>query len=148
MALGFASWCFMEYRTQGNALYAVAGGAAAASGVALVYYGLRFARKLKRYRIPVVRSLSSILIGLMCALGYARPVWACATCFGAQDSPQTQGMNMAIFTLLGVTYALIGGMLTTALVLWRRNRTVSERADAEENAAPSPEFSDPELGRG
>ena len=47
LALGFASWCFMEYRTQGNKLYVVAGGAAAASGVALVYYGLRFARKLK-----------------------------------------------------------------------------------------------------
>ena len=47
LALGFASWCFMEYRTQGDALYAVAGGAAAASALALVYYGLRFARKLK-----------------------------------------------------------------------------------------------------
>jgi len=47
LALGFASWCFIEYRAHSNALYAVAGGAAAASGVALVYYGLRFARKLK-----------------------------------------------------------------------------------------------------
>ncbi len=47
LALGFASWCFMEYRTQGNALYAVAAGAAAVSSAALVYYGLRFARKLK-----------------------------------------------------------------------------------------------------
>ena len=47
LALGFASWCFMEYRTESNALYAVAGGAAAASAAALVYYGLRFARKLK-----------------------------------------------------------------------------------------------------
>ena len=95
-----------------------------------------------------MRSLSSILIGLMCAVGYARPAWACATCFGAQDSPQTQGMNMAILTLLGVTYALFGAMLTTAFVLWRRNRTPPEPADAEENAALSPEFSDPELRRG
>ena len=47
LALGFAWWCFMEYRTESKALYAVAGGAAAASAVALVYYGLRFARKLK-----------------------------------------------------------------------------------------------------
>ena len=47
LALGFASWCFMEYRTQDNALYAVAGGAAVVSSAALVYYGLRFVRKLK-----------------------------------------------------------------------------------------------------
>ena len=96
----------------------------------------------------MIRSLSPILIGLLWAVGYARPVWACATCFGAQDSPQTHGMNMAIFTLLGVTYTLFGAMLTMAFVLWRRNRTVPERADAKEAAVPPPEFSDPELGRG
>ncbi len=96
----------------------------------------------------MMRSLSSILIGLMCAVGHARPVWACATCFGAQDSPQTQGMNMAILTLLGVTYTLFGGMLTTAFVLWRRNRTASEHPDEKEIAASRPEFSDPELSRG
>ncbi len=96
----------------------------------------------------MIRSLSSILIGFVCAAGYARPVWACATCFGTQDSPQTQGMNMAILTLLGVTYTLFGGMLTTAFVLWRRNRRAQEDADVEENAAPRQEFSDPELSRG
>ncbi len=96
----------------------------------------------------MMRSLLSISIGLICTAGYARPVWACATCFGAQDSPQTQGMNMAIFTLLGVTYTLFGAMLTMAFVLWRRNRTAPEGADAGENAAPSPKFSDPELSGG
>ena len=96
----------------------------------------------------MTRSLSTILMGLMCAAGYAQPVWACATCFGAQDSPQTQGMNMAIFTLLGVTYTLFGGMLTRAFVLWRRNRSAPEGADAGGNAAPPPKFSDPELSGG
>ncbi len=96
----------------------------------------------------MIRSLSSISIALVCAAGYAQPVWACATCFGAQDSPQTQGMNMAIFTLLGITYTLFAAMLTTAFVLWRRHRTAPECADVDENAAPSPEFSDPELSRG
>ena len=96
----------------------------------------------------MIRSLSRFLIALVCAAAYAPPVWACATCFGAQDSPQTQGMNMAILTLLGVTYTLFGAMLTTAFVLWRRNRTVPERADTEDDAAPSPELSDPELSHG
>ena len=47
LALGFSSWCFMEYRANGNALYAVASGVSVVGGIALVYYGLRFARKLK-----------------------------------------------------------------------------------------------------
>ena len=47
LALGFASWCFMEYRTQGTALYAVSGVLSVASSAALVFYGLRFARKLR-----------------------------------------------------------------------------------------------------
>ncbi len=94
------------------------------------------------------RPISSFLIACVGLVVYARPVWACATCFGAQDSPQTQGMNMAIFTLLGVTYTLFGAMLTMAFVLWRRNRTAPERADAEDAAVPPPEISDPELSRG
>ena len=53
-----------------------------------------------------------------------------------------------VLTLLGVTYTLFGGMLTTAFVLWRRNRTASEHPDAKEIAASRPEFSDPELSRG
>ena len=94
------------------------------------------------------RSVSSFLIACVGVLMYARPVWACATCFGAQDSPQTQGMNMAILTLLGVTYTLFAAMLTTAFVLWKRNRTAPEHADAEEAATAPPEISDPELSRG
>ncbi len=94
------------------------------------------------------RLISSFLVACVGVLMYAQPVRACATCFGAQDSPQTQGMNMAILTLLGVTYTLFGAMLTTAFVLWRRNRSVPERADTEDDAVPPPEFSDPELSRG
>ncbi len=94
------------------------------------------------------RPISSFLVACVGVIMYARPVWACATCFGAQDSPQTQGMNMAILTLLGVTYTLFAAMLTTAFVLWRRNRTAPERADAEEAATAPPEILDPELSRG
>jgi len=96
----------------------------------------------------MIRIRSSILIGLVCAAGYAQPVWACATCFGDQDSPQTQGMNMAIFTMLGVTYFLLLGMLTMALVLWRRNRNASPVAEEKDQDTPSPEYSDAEMGHG
>ncbi len=96
----------------------------------------------------MIRIRSSILIGLVCAAGYAQPVWACATCFGDQDSPQTQGMNMAIFTLLGVTYTLFAGMLCMAFFLWRHNRGAAASAEAEDNHASSAEYSDTEMGHG
>lgn len=62
-------------------------------------------------------------------------VWACATCFGAPDDPQTKGMNAAILTLLGITYTLFAGMFAAAFVLWRRARRT---ADAEsKDGAPA-----------
>jgi len=33
---------------------------------------------------------------------------ACSTCFGAQDSAQTQGMNFAILALLGILFCVLG----------------------------------------
>jgi heme/copper-type cytochrome/quinol oxidase subunit 2 len=47
---------------------------------------------------------------------------ACATCFGAPDSSMTQGMNMAIFTLLGVTGVVLGGFIWMIVYLVRRAR--------------------------
>ena len=67
------------------------------------------------------RPLTSVIIFALLLLA-AHPVWACATCFGDPDSPQTKGLNMAILTLLGVTYTLFGGMLATAFFLWRNAR--------------------------
>ena len=46
---------------------------------------------------------------------------ACATCFGAEGDPQTKGLNMAIITLLSVTYTLFFGMAIAAFVMWKRN---------------------------
>jgi hypothetical protein len=47
---------------------------------------------------------------------------ACATCFGAPDSSMTQGMNMAIVTLLGVTGVVLGGFAWMIVYLVRRAR--------------------------
>lgn len=56
------------------------------------------------------------------AFGVAQPVWACATCFGEADHPQTQGMNMAIITMMGVTYTLLGGMAGSVFLVIRNAR--------------------------
>ena len=49
-------------------------------------------------------------------------ILACATCFGAADSSQTNGMNMAIFTLLGVTGVVLGCFAAAMVYFVRRAR--------------------------
>ncbi len=62
-----------------------------------------------------------MLAAVVVALGISTaPIHACATCFGAADSPQTHAMNAAIITMLGVTYTLFLAMAATAFFLWRR----------------------------
>ena len=51
----------------------------------------------------------------------APSAYACATCFGAEGDPQTEGLNAAIITLLGVTYTLFIGMAVTAFYYWKKN---------------------------
>ena len=45
---------------------------------------------------------------------------ACATCYGAPDAPATQGLNYAIFVLLGCIVAVLMGVVFTIISL--RNR--------------------------
>ena len=47
---------------------------------------------------------------------------ACAVCFGAPNSPQTHGMNNAIFFLLGVVGFVQIGFVSLFYTLWRRAR--------------------------
>lgn len=49
-------------------------------------------------------------------------ILACAVCFGAPDSPQTQGAQMLVFTLLGVTGVVLGGFAWMIVYLVRRAR--------------------------
>ena len=64
----------------------------------------------------------------ICALAltlWADSSFACATCFGAEGDPQTKGLNMAIITLLGVTYSLFSGMALMAFFYWRKNSALT-----------------------
>ena len=47
---------------------------------------------------------------------------ACAVCFGASDSPQTQAQNAGIFVLLGVTGVVLGAFVAVSVYFWRRAR--------------------------
>ncbi len=54
-------------------------------------------------------------------------ILACAVCYGDPGSAQTQGMNMAIFTMLGVTAVVLGGLGATFAYFARRSRLCLEK---------------------
>ena len=77
--------------------------------------------------------MNRIIAAALClALFAPAHVWACAVCFGAKGDPQTEGLNMAILTLLGTTYTIFGGMIVMGILLWRR----SKRIPADETQEP------------
>ncbi len=47
-------------------------------------------------------------------------VMACAACYGASDSAMARGMNMGIFSLLGVVVLVLGGAASFFVFLARR----------------------------
>ncbi len=53
---------------------------------------------------------SAAAMALAAALFLSLPSAACTTCMGAPDAAQTQGMNAAILTMLGVTVTVLGGV--------------------------------------
>ena len=62
-----------------------------------------------------LRIFSTDLIMTIPKIGFA-----CATCFGAPDAPATQGLNYAIFVLLGCIATVLMGIVFTFISL--RNR--------------------------
>jgi hypothetical protein len=52
-----------------------------------------------------------VVIAAVVTIGLApRLLLACAVCYGAPGAPQTRGMNFGIFTMLGVTGVVLGGV--------------------------------------
>lgn len=49
--------------------------------------------------------------------------WACATCYGAPDSPATHGMNGAIWTLLIITGGVLSSIVAGIILLRNRAKT-------------------------
>lgn len=49
-------------------------------------------------------------------------ILACAVCYGDPTSAQTQGMNLAIFTMLGVTFGVLGAFAAVFVHFARRAR--------------------------
>ena len=56
-------------------------------------------------------------------------ILACAACYGDPGSSQTQGMNLAIFTMLGVTAVVLGGIGIAIAYFARRARQTALRSE-------------------
>jgi len=72
---------------------------------------------------------SRTIAGFATALALAMPqiASACATCFGAPDSPMTKGMNNAIFLLIGVVGLVYVGIGKVALDFRKRSKRLAEK---------------------
>lgn len=83
-----------------------------------------------RSRLSVRSLLAAVLTAAWLVL--PRAAAACATCFGAADSPMTHGMNNAILTLIGVVGLVYVGIGKVFLDFRRRARKLSQKATARQ----------------
>ncbi len=77
-----------------------------------------------------MRSVAVVLFVLIGLVIVAQPASACATCFGADDSALTKGMNSAILTLLAIVAVVQVGFAAAFIVFILRSRRLRERRDS------------------
>jgi len=51
---------------------------------------------------------------------------ACAVCYGAQESPMTDGMNKAIMFLLLVISLVLMGIISVIIFFYRRSKLINQ----------------------
>ena len=66
----------------------------------------------------------------VCTLVALARAGACPVCYGAADSPSTEGMTAAIFSLLGVTGGVLAAFGAMFLRFRRRARLILAQAAA------------------
>ena len=74
------------------------------------------------------QSVKTILLwtcGLAIVLARPDSLFACATCYGASDSPLAQGMNWGIMTLLAVVGSVMFGIVGFFVHVGRRSKRLS-----------------------
>ena len=68
-------------------------------------------------RQHILAAVALVVFVLVITTGSAS---ACPSCYGAPDSPMTEGMNMAIMSLLGVTGGVLAAFVGFFVYLRRR----------------------------
>jgi len=59
---------------------------------------------------------------------------ACGSCYGAADTPATNGMNFAILSMLGITGSVLAAMTSFFLLLRKRARLYLATIDPHETS--------------
>jgi hypothetical protein len=68
------------------------------------------------------RCLRVAVLSILAVLGGRADASACPVCFGNASGPMTEGVNMAIFVLLGITAGVLGGFVAFFFHLLKRSR--------------------------
>lgn len=74
-----------------------------------------------------MKQLSFRIVFLAVVLIAPAIVRACPNCYGDPDSTMTQGLNVAILILLGVTGTVLGGIVAFIFHLQQRARMINRR---------------------
>lgn len=75
--------------------------------------------------------LVSIFIGVFAVISTPSAL-ACATCFGASDSPMAKGMNWGIFSLLAVIVCMLSGIASFFVFLAKKSAQIASAAATEQ----------------
>jgi hypothetical protein len=87
----------------------------------------------------VLRPSSFVILSIALALlSLPSRVLACATCYGASDSPLAQGMNWGIITLLGFIGSVLAGIVIFFAYIIRRAARLEAAAHSQIQTAPHP----------
>ena len=74
--------------------------------------------------------LAVAFVALIMVLFLPSSVFACGSCYGAADSPATNGMNFAILSMIGITGGVLATMTSFFLYL-RKRAQIYLAADSE-----------------
>lgn len=134
MAIGVGAWAVDAWQANGAAEWMALAVLGFGSAVALVVYGNRFFQKARKLGIAGLLLAGSLMPG---------EALACPACAaGSTDSILRSGMNMGIFTLLGVTGLMLVSFAIFFIYLARRARAAQgSPANAPGSGFPVPEGS-------
>jgi hypothetical protein len=92
------------------------------------YIWLAHNSKIQGSVMNFLKIFFSIIIFSIPKIGFA-----CATCYGAPDAPATQGLNYAIFVLLGCISAVLMGVVFTIISLRNRAKACVLQSSGTQN---------------
>ncbi len=73
------------------------------------------------------REVAVVVSTVLLSLIVAQTMIACPVCYGAADSPMTDGMNVAILSLLGITGGVLAGFIAFFVYLRKRAKMLQRR---------------------